>query len=211
MKQRLTGNQMFETGEQWIELYRSPGGIRQGYWWESSYSKICLWSLVSKTVYWRKSQWERTTTMQKDYLQKSNKRNATRDVLQQEVQHWICFAQPGKRKKRKHTERKSTQKKRPRPTMSDEKNDNGSETASSSSAGSLKGYSQRAAEWNPKSSFYLFCSKWKARNEWATLYRQSKWNLLLAWILPLYALMLMLTIINCDNITCTTFSQYSNV
>ena len=75
------------------------------------------------------------------YLQKSNKWDATRDVLQLEARQYALCGQ--EREKRKYTKRKTdyweteiseTRKKRPRPKVHDDKSANELGTTSSSSA-----------------------------------------------------------------------------
>ena len=142
------GNQILENAKQWINLYCSLGGIRQGYKKARVTPYIhCIPYHIPKVVndhgslkmFTGKGVEKNNDDAKKLYFQKSNKWDATQEVLQLEARQYALRHQ--EREKRTYIKRKTayweneiseTRKKRPRPKVSDENDGNEAATTSSS-------------------------------------------------------------------------------
>jgi len=146
---KTTGNQIFEQGKEWINLFCSLGGKRQGY----EKTRVtpymhCIPYHIPKFVsdhgslkmFTGQGVEKNNDDAKKLYFQKSNKWDATQDVLQLEARQYALRGQ--EREKRKYTKRKAdyweseiseTRKKRPRPKVGDDQNEMAATSTSSSS------------------------------------------------------------------------------
>ena len=112
--EETAGNQIFENGKQWINLYCSLGGKRLGY----ERARVtpymhCIPYHIPKFVsdhkclkmFTGQGVEKNKDDAKKLYFQKSNKWDATRDVLQLEARQYALRGQ--EREKRKYTKRKT--------------------------------------------------------------------------------------------------------
>ena len=142
-----TGNQIFENGKQWINLFCSLGGKRQGY------EKACITPYMhfipyhipkfvsdhgALNMFTGQGVEKNNDDTKKLSFQNSNKWDATGDVLQLEAGQYALRGQ----EERKYTKRKTeywetdvseTRKKRPRPKVGDNQNEVAATSTSSSS------------------------------------------------------------------------------
>ena len=146
-----TGNQIFENSKQWINLFCSLGGKRLGY----EKARVtpymhCIPYHIPKFVtdhgslkmFTGQGVEKNNDDAKKLYFQKSNKWDATRDVLQLEARPRQYTLRGQERERRKYSKRKTdyweteiseTRKKRPRPKVRDHQNEVAATSTSSSS------------------------------------------------------------------------------